>query len=92
MHESGLIDYLWNELFPKAIILYGSHAKGEATENSDIDLFVIGKERKIDLKKFEKILDRRIHLIFESSPENIPKELKNNLVNGIILKGYFEAV
>ncbi|MBU0906712.1 MAG: nucleotidyltransferase domain-containing protein [Nanoarchaeota archaeon] len=92
LHSSGLIDYLWDETAPKAIILYGSHAKGEATENSDIDLFIIGKEKRPSLAKFQKILDKEIHLVFDPNPEKIPKELKNNLVNGIVLKGYFEAV
>jgi len=30
-----------NELSPMAIVLYGSHAKGEAHEESDIDIAVI---------------------------------------------------
>jgi len=92
LHESGLIDYLWENLYPEAIILYGSYAKGEATENSDIDLFIIGKEKKINLKKYEKFLGKEIHLMFESNPKKIPEELKNNLINGIVLKGYFKAI
>ena len=92
LHSSGLIDYLWDELSPQAIILYGSHAKGEATEESDIDIFIIGKEKRPDLAKFQKILNKEIHLMFDPNPEKIPKELKNNLINGIVLKGYFEVI
>src|SRR3989344_7235305 len=86
--NSGLADFLWHEISPKAIILYGSYAKGESTENSDLDLFVVGKEKKINLSKYEERLGLKIHLFFEGDLKKIPKELKNNLVNGIVLKGY----
>lgn len=92
LNHSGLIDYLWESLSPSAIILYGSFSKGDSIENSDIDLFIIGKETKIDLEKYQKLFGREIHLLFKQEPKKIPKELKNNLINGIVLKGYFEAV
>ena len=90
IYNSGLAEYLWNKLSPEAIILYGSHAKGESTEYSDLDIFIIGKERKIDISEFENKLNKQIHLMFDSNVKNIPNELKNNLVNGIILKGYLK--
>ena len=92
LHESGLIEYLWEKLAPEVIILYGSHAKGESIENSDIDIFIMGKEKKIDLNKFEKRLNNEIHLMFNKDIKHMPKELKNNLINGTILKGYFKVV
>jgi predicted nucleotidyltransferase len=90
LNESGLIEDLWNKNYPEAIILFGSFAKGEAVENSDVDIFIIGKEKKIDLAEFEKKLNKNIHLMFNSNIKKIPKELKNNLVNGIVLKGYLK--
>lgn len=91
LHNSGLIEYLWQKLSPNAIILYGSYAKGESVEDSDIDFFIVGKEKQINLEEFEKKLHRNIHLIFEDNIKNIPPELKNNLINGIVLKGYFKV-
>ncbi|MDD5132900.1 MAG: nucleotidyltransferase domain-containing protein [Candidatus Nanoarchaeia archaeon] len=91
LNETGLIDKLWDSLSPEAIILYGSFAKGESTEDSDIDIFIIGKEKEIDLKTFEKKIGRHIHLMFEQDTKNISKELKNNLINGVILKGYWKV-
>ncbi len=91
LFESGVIDFIWNELAPEAIIFYGSHAKGEAIENSDIDLFAIGKKSKIDLRKYEKILGKGIHLMNDEL-KKIPKELKNSLVNGIVMRGYFKVL
>lgn len=92
LNKNGLVDYLWDKLSPQAIILYGSYAKGEAIEDSDIDIFVIGQEKKIDIKEFEKKLEKNIHLMFDPNVGHIPKELKNNLVNGVILKGYFKVL
>lgn len=43
LHASGIVDYLWEKLSPEAIILYGSSARGESIEHSDIDLFIVGK-------------------------------------------------
>jgi len=92
VNKSGLIDYLWDNLHPETIILYGSYAKGESIDNSDLDIFIVGKEKKIPLGKFEEILGKEIHLMFEENPKKISKELKNNLINGIVLKGYFNAL
>ena len=91
LNKCGLIDYLWNTLAPQAIILYGSFAKGESVEDSDIDLFILGKENNLKLNDFEKKLNKKIHLLFKESLKEIPNELKNNLLNGIILKGYVKV-
>lgn len=91
LYESGIVDRIWDELHPKAIILYGSYAKGEAIENSDIDLFVMCKEKNLDLTGYQKKLGKEIHLMFKLG-DKIPNELKNNLANGIILRGYFKVI
>ena len=91
LHKSGIIDFLWENLSPEVIILFGSHARGEAVEESDVDLFIIGKEKNINIENFEKKLNKKIHLLFNSEQKTIPNELKNNLINGIILKGYFKV-
>src|SRR3989344_5488830 len=33
INNSGLADFLWDKISPKALILYGSFAKGESLEN-----------------------------------------------------------
>lgn len=89
--SSGLIERLRDATFPKAIILFGSYSRGEDTEESDIDLFVEAKKVSIDLGPYEKILKRRIQLHFKEKFRDLPEELRNNIINGHVLRGYLEA-
>lgn len=88
--ESGLIDYLQKEALPSSIILFGSGAKATFTEKSDIDIFVEANESKLDLTKYEKKLNRKINLLFEQNMNNLSKELRNNIINGVILYGFIK--
>lgn len=88
IYESELADYLEREFAGATIILFGSYSRGEDTINSDIDIAIIGrKEKKVDLLKFEKLLERKININFYESFEKIHKNLKENLFNGIVLFG-----
>jgi len=89
--EIGLLDYIYDKCMPDAIILFGSASKGEDTEESDIDIFVQTKEKKLNLDKYEGILNRKIMLFFKENFSKLPDELKNNILNGIILKGYIKV-
>ncbi|MFH1823510.1 MAG: nucleotidyltransferase domain-containing protein [archaeon] len=86
--EIGLLDYIYDSCLSNVIILFGSASKGEDIEESDIDLFIQSKEKKLNLDKYEKKLNRKINLFFEENILKLSKELKNNIINGIILKGY----
>lgn len=88
--ETGLVDYLYKELNPRCIILFGSFAKAEYDEGSDIDIFVQAKEIKISLEKFEKKLRHPINLYFKEDINSLSKELFNNIMNGIKLNGYIK--
>ncbi len=93
LYESGLINYskkFYEE--PKAIILFGSYSKGLDTEKSDIDICVITDKKDVpDLTIFEKKLNRKINVI-NSNINNMKKEFKNSLINGILLEGYIELI
>ncbi len=90
--ESGLIDCIYERFIPDAIILFGSASKGEDIESSDIDLFVMAREEDVNLTSFEKKLSRKINLFFEEKLKDVPKELLNNIINGIVLKGYLKVL
>ena len=91
LNKSRIIDYLWDKLSPDVIVLFGSFSKGESIENSDIDLFVQASERKINLSNYEKNFGREINLFLEENFSRLSKELKNNILNGIILRGYLKV-
>ena len=89
--ESGLIEYLSENCMPDAIMLFGSCANGEDLKDSDVDLFVLSKEEKLSMGKFEKNLGKKINFLFSDSFDKLSKELRNNIINGIMLKGYLKA-
>lgn len=91
LFESGLIEYLTENLRPACIILFGSFRKGESAKESDIDLFVETlKKSDLNLAKFEKILGHKIQIFTEQDINNLPDNLFNNVVNGIKIKGVFK--
>ncbi len=91
INESGLLEHLENQCMPDVIILFGSASKGEDTIESDIDLFLLCKERKLDLEDFENKIKRNIGLLFSEDFGELSNELKNNVLNGVIMKGYLKV-
>ncbi len=89
--NSGLLDHIWDYVNPDVVVLFGSAARGEDIESSDIDLFVQGKEKKVSLDKYEKALNRKISLFFKENFIRLNPELKNNILNGIVLRGYLKV-
>lgn len=89
--ESGLLSYLADICMPDVIVLFGSASKGEDIKESDIDLYLMSEEKKIDLKKYEKIIDRKINIFFDPNFNKLSKELKNNIINGDRLNGYLRV-
>lgn len=96
LEECGLTDYLWENYSPEAIILYGGFAKGEITEESDVDIFLLGVDvlkTKVDVLEFTDKLGKEIHVMGQKTLKEIPsKEFKNNLINGIVLRGYLKVL
>lgn len=98
IYDSGLKDYLDEELsFPGAMVLFGSANYGEDIEKSDIDIFLIAKEKELELEKYESIINRKISLHFASqekwaSMKEKSKELANNILNGTTISGFLEAL
>ena len=87
IYSSGLFDFL-HENFPlNNIVLFGSYSKGDDAENSDIDIAIDAKEKKIDLEKYEKKLGRRINIEFIEI-NKLLRELRDSIINGIVLLGH----
>lgn len=91
IYESGLVDFLEKEFAGGTIILFGSYSRGEDTVDSDIDIAVVGrKDKLIPIEKYEKALERKININFYNSLKKVNRDLKENLLNGILLVGGVE--
>lgn len=86
IYESGLIEYLKKKLHNPTIILFGSYARGEDIENSDIDIYV-ETPKKINLE-FKKVQ----FFVYKNIKEIKNKHLANNILNGIVLNNYIEVL
>ena len=98
VYESGLADFLYSQFPGCTLILFGSYSRGEDVyfgekdgRNSDIDIAIIGtKGKEKDLHQFEKMLERVISTNYYTSWKDIHKNLKENILNGIVLSGGVE--
>lgn len=97
--RSGLIPFLHENVANiSSIVLFGSMAKGEDDEKSDMDMVIIGKCKNLDLNKFESDIGREINLhIFGWGEWN--KQAKNNkafyydvIIYGIPLYGEIPVI
>lgn len=91
IHSCGMVDELAKEYMPEAIVLFGSYARGDDTEKSDVDIAIITEKRKdIDMTRYEKTLKRKIN-IHEIQYQKASREFRNNLANGITLYGFLKV-
>ncbi len=85
---NSLVHELSNYFIDAKIILFGSIAKCELKEGSDIDLAVFSPSKKeIDLSKFEKNLGREIQLFSFRNLGEVPENLRNAILNGYLIEG-----
>lgn len=88
----GLVELLRDHYAPDHVVLFGSAARGEDIESSDIDLYVQAtEERPPDLSRIEEDLHRTIELHVHPDARKLPRELRANLANGVVLYGYLEV-
>jgi predicted nucleotidyltransferase len=90
IHESGLLQDIINDEEVQTAIIFGSAARGDWYKDSDIDLFVYGRPRKMDKQRYERKLRRDIEMhVFSTKKElkKIKTGLIKNVVDGYILKG-----
>ncbi len=88
IYSSGIVDRIVEEFsYPEAVVLFGSFAKGEDTEKSDIDIAVLSRtEGDIDMN----IMGREVS-VKAFDPADIPRNMLESLANGIVLYGYLEV-
>lgn len=88
-NKLGLFNVLEKEFTNPVVILFGSFAKAEVNENSDIDLAIFSVSKKqLNLKKYEEKLKRKIQIFtFKNKEEVKNKMLLNNILNGFKVLG-----
>lgn len=91
IQDSGLLAYLQDKCMPDVITLFGSASRGEDLKDSDMDLFLLCKEAKLNLEPYEQQLKRKISIFYCNNFGTLSKELKNNIINGDILSGYLKV-
>lgn len=71
----GIVERLARELDPVRIVLFGSHARGEASASSDIDLLVVLRE--LPLQRKREVLARMLRLLADLpvSVDVVPTDL-----------------
>ncbi|MBI3033018.1 nucleotidyltransferase domain-containing protein [Candidatus Woesearchaeota archaeon] len=96
-----IIKYLSVEFHnPECISVFGSFAKGEDTEQSDIDILIITPHTKPtheqEFREFVKIIEklcyRKTNFHILSSLDKSSNEFKNAAANGIVLHGYLKVM
>ncbi len=93
-YETGFFKHL-ESLDAKIIVIFGSFSRADWHSNSDIDLFIIGNDNDLDIKKFENILHREIQLFTLKDKKEIKTmnpNLINNIVNGYFVKGEVQNI
>lgn len=94
LKKQPIINKISSELDTKdSVILFGSYAKGTATQHSDIDILVVNNkgDKSISLSKYETLFKKRIDIIFvtrkefitmlNEQDENVGKQaLKNHII------------
>lgn len=84
--ESGVVQELWNESAPEAVVLFGSFSKGEDTHQSDVDLALVeGRTVEPDTK----VIGRQVSAVDVTLDEARDGFLET-LANGIVLRGYLD--
>ena len=93
LYVSGLVGFLKEELSNPPVVVFGSYARGEDVEESDIDVYIeTVSKKKISLEKFEKKLQRNIQVFrFKGIRDVMNRHLSNNIVNGVLLNGFVEV-
>ncbi|MBD3263261.1 hypothetical protein GF374_02690 [Candidatus Woesearchaeota archaeon] len=93
LYKCGILNYLKKQFHNPVIIVFGSYAKSEDVEDSDIDLYVETSSNKtIDIKDFENLLKRKIQIFRYKNIKKVSNPyLANNIINGIVLNGFLEV-
>jgi predicted nucleotidyltransferase len=94
-YNSGFLNHLSSLKKAKTIILFGSFARSDWYDKSDIDVFIYGECDSFKIAKFEDILKRDIQIFVAKNKNDLEKlgdGLINNIIKGNLIKGDIDFV
>lgn len=98
IRRSELLEHLQKTFDYPTVILFGSYAKANDDENSDVDLCVITAiPAEHTFSKFEKVIKRPISIRFYTPKQwkelrTLHPDMVNSICNGIVLSGQIEVI
>lgn len=93
-YKVGFLQHL-ESLDAKTIVLFGSFSRADWHTKSDIDLFILGSDERLEKGKYEHLLRREIQLFTFKNRKEINKinpYLVNNITNGYFIKGKVQEI
>lgn len=94
LREKDVVDFIINRMKSvTSIMLFGSFAKGENDENSDVDILTISLDKDKPTAELAELLERDVNLL-NFTPAQWSNQAKNNrafyldvIIDGILLYG-----
>ena len=90
LYKSGFLSHLYALKNAKAIIIFGSFSRSDWNKKSDIDLFIYGDPKGLNIGRYELALHRDIQLFASKDIRELKKMgdgLMRNIISGNIIKG-----
>jgi uncharacterized protein len=85
-----IVDIIVRTVSPKKIILFGSRARGDNSEDSDYDIFILNdsneNERKITTRVYKQFYEEHINKEIDLVAASTEKMEKNLTTTGFIYK------
>ena len=93
--RKGLLNHLTALDKAQTVILFGSFARADWNTESDIDIFIYGKDDEFEQRKYERLLKREIQTFTCKDKKDLSKfreGVLKNILNGYIVKGNMDFI
>ena len=90
LYESGFLNHLTSLEGARTVILFGSLVRGDWHKDSDIDLFIFGRDDNLEQATYEQKLGREIQIFTCKNNEELRSfnnALLLSIIKGDIIKG-----
>ena len=95
LYDSGFLNHITSLKKVKTAIIFGSFARSDWYQDSDIDLFIYGNPEGLKIADYEIKLKKNIQLFICSAKEELTRfssALIKNIIKGNLIKGDIDFV